>query len=115
MIFKKKKTFYERQLELWEAEAEKYQIGSPEWQKAYNTIGRIHQDMKDVNISKALDWKKYDVISKTALGLGGLGLGVAKLVQYWKTAKLAYGQNKQMNPKDGEVWKLKDDFDKIKV
>lgn len=32
-----------------------------------------------------------------------------------KTAKLAYGQNKQMNPKDGEVWKLKDDIDKIKV
>lgn len=115
MIFKKKKTFYERQLDLWEAEAEKHEIGSPEWQKAYNTIGRIHQDMKDVNINKSLDWKKYDVISKTVIGLGGFGLGVAKLVQYWKTAKLAYGQNKQMNPKDGEVWKLKDDYDKIKI
>lgn len=115
MRLKRKKSFYERQLELWEKEVEKYPIGSPEWNKAYNMIGRIYQDIKDVNINSSLNWKKYDVISKTILGVGGLGLSVAKLVQYWKTAKMAYGHNKNLEPKDGEVWKLKDDVDKIKV
>ncbi len=115
MRWKRKKSFYERQLELWEAECEKYPIDSPEYVKAYNMIGKIHQDMKDKMINDSIEWKKIDVISKSVLGVGGLALGVAKLIQYWKTATMAYDHNKRLETKDGEVWKLKDDLDKIKV
>ncbi len=113
MIFKKEPSFYERQLKIWEKECEKYPIGSPEWNKAYNMVGRIHQDMKDDNINSALNWKKADITIRGFGVVGGIGLGIWKLISYINMGKMAYNHNKNLDPKDGESWKIKDDILKI--
>jgi hypothetical protein len=109
-LFKKEEDFYHRQLRIWEKKAEEADIGSTDYDDAMSNIATIHRYIKEQKEGEKIDTSVLDVAVKAAGTVVTLGLGVANIVMFGKTAKLAYKKESDMEVSNQKVWNLKDKF-----
>lgn len=107
-LFKKEPDFYHRQLAIWEKKAEEAVIGSDAYDDAMSNVATIHKYIKDSEEKK--DYSGIETAIKGAGVLVTLGLGIANICLYKKTADLAYREENQLHPANGKVWNLKENF-----
>lgn len=110
MFLVRKKSFYERQLELWEAEAEGEELGSDYYWECMDKIKQIHEAINKEQIGKKLNTSSLDVTIKGIDVASKIGLTLLSLGLSWHCFKKEFKAEESMELANNTAKKAKERF-----